>query len=349
MTISLNIESKIFDAIEYIESGKKTIAPVVSDSKLIGTISDGDIRRAILNGKTLNDSIGDIFNSKPIYARDDATEEQLQRLLEANLVEAIPIVDSDNKFLKIIHKSELFHHKGIISDSSKELERLTALILAGGKGKRLMPLTETIPKPMIKVGNMPIIERQIRHLCAMGIREVYISTNYLGKIIEEYFETHTSIDASIEYIREEKFLGTAGPISLMPKFDNLLLINGDLLSDVNYVEMYKYHLKHKSSLTIGAVNHHFEIPYGVLEMNGEEFLSLREKPSQNFLCNAGIYIMTSDVKGIVPKNESFDMTDLIKETMEKNKKITIFPIHEKWIDIGDQKQLDFAEENIEEN
>ena len=157
-----------------------------------------------------------------------------------------------------------------------------------------MPLTETIPKPMIKVGNMPIIERQIRHLCAMGIREVYISTNYLGKIIEEYFETHTSIDASIEYIREEKFLGTAGPISLMPKFDNLLLINGDLLSDVNYVEMYKYHLKHKSSLTIGAVNHHFEIPYGVLEMNGEEFLSLREKPSQNFLCNAGIYIMTSD-------------------------------------------------------
>ena len=135
----------------------------------------------------------------------------------------------------------------------------------------------------------------------------------------------------------------------MPKFDNLLLINGDLLSDVNYLEMYKYHLKHKSSLTIGAVNHHFEIPYGVLEMNGEEFLSLREKPSQNFLCNAGIYIMTSDVKGIVPKNESFDMTDLIKETMEKNKKITIFPIHEKWIDIGDQKQLDFAEENIEEN
>ena len=347
MISGLNFKSKIIDAIKYIESGKKTIAPVVSDKKLIGTISDGDIRRAILKGSSLEDSIDTVFNKDPIYAELGTNDEAIKRILNINSVEAIPIVDDKNNFIKIIHVSELLMNE-TQSSSTKIISDLSVLILAGGKGERLLPLTENLPKPMVKVGNMPIIERQIRHLSSMGIDKVYISTNYLEDVIVEYFQTNVIPDVDIEYISEKEFLGTAGPLSLMPNFENLLLINGDLLSDVSYIDMYKFHLEESSSLTIGGVYQNIEIPYGVIDMKKQKFLRVNEKPSQRFLCNAGIYIIKSETKDLVPKGEYFDMTDLIDATSEHEKKISVFPIHENWIDIGDPNKLKYANESLNE-
>lgn len=347
MIAALNIKSQIIDAIKYIESGKKTIAPVVREKKLIGTISDGDIRRAILNGSSLEDNIDGVFNKDPIYAELGINDEAIMRILNINSVEAIPIVDDKNNFIKIIHITELSSNvaeslpKSIISD-------LSVLILAGGKGKRLLPLTENVPKPMVKVGNMPIIERQIRHLSSLGIDKIYISTNYLEDVIVDYFKTNIIPNVDIEYISEKQFLGTAGPLSLMPNFENLLLINGDLLSDVSYIDMYKFHLEESSSLTIGGVYQNVEIPYGVIDMKKQKFLRVNEKPSQRFLCNAGIYIIKPEAKDLVPAGEYFDMTDLIEAVNQDEKKVSVFPIHENWIDIGDPNKLQYANESINE-
>ena len=349
MTSGLTRESKIINAIEYIESQKKTIAPVLQDKKLIGTISDGDIRRAILNSKSVSDSIEGVFNTNPIFAQLGTSEDELKKLLTMHSVEAIPIVNSEKNFLKIVHLSDLVSAKANETEYKKKIENLTALILAGGKGRRLLPLTKKIPKPMVKVGDMPIIERQIRRLLAMGIEDIIVSTNYLGEIIEDYFTKNSPTDVKIKFIREEEYLGTAGPISLMPDFENLLLVNGDLLSDVNYVEMLKYHEKYQSVLTIGAVNHHIDIPYGVLSLDGEEFDEITEKPSQTFLCNAGIYLMTKEIVKFLFKNEYLDMTELIRKLKKSGSKIEVFPIHEKWIDIGNREQLDFANKQISQD
>ncbi len=347
MIIGLNLKSKIIDAIKYIESGKKTIAPVVDNNKLIGTISDGDIRRAILNGSSLEDQINGVFNKDPIYATLETNDEAIRRLLDMHSVEAIPIVDYEMSFIKIVHVSELMAYDPV-ERSSNLAKDLSVLILAGGKGKRLLPLTENLPKPMIKVGNMPILERQIRHLSSLGIKTVHISTNYLEEIIIEYFESNIIPDVEIKYISESEFLGTAGPISLMPEFEDLLLINGDLLSDVSYTEMYKFHLEALSSITIGAVHQNIEIPYGVIEMQNEEFKKVNEKPTQRFLCNAGIYIIKPDARNLIPDSEYFDMTDLIDIATKNEQNISVFPIHENWVDIGDPKKLEYANESINE-
>ena len=339
-------DSVILDAIEHIEATKKSIAVVVSkQNKLIGTITDGDIRRALLHGHDLDSKVENIMNHNPIYIHEGVSNKTIGGILISNSIEAVPVIDKNHNYLRTLHHSDLTQKSS--NNSLSKHKELFALILAGGKGKRLMPITKDIPKPMIKIGEIPIIERQIISLKKLGITQIYISVNHLSKVIQDYFKNGSTWGVSLHYLEEQEFLGTAGPIKLMDQFQEILIINGDILSDINYIAMFNYHMENKSSLTIGAVSHHVEIPFGVLELEGENLIDIREKPSQNFLCNAGIYIASSKVLDFIPKNKHFDMTELIETMIEKEENLGVFPIHEYWADIGTPNQLHQANELLQ--
>jgi dTDP-glucose pyrophosphorylase len=336
----LNIESLIIDAMEVIELSKRSIAVVVDNRKVLGTISDGDIRRAFLSGLDKLTPACQIMNKNPVIVCNGTPDNKIHDILVSNNIDALPIVDENNNFLRVFHISDVDPQNSSLDFLSNA--GIGALILAGGKGTRLMPHTRDLPKPMVTVGNIPIIERQVLQLRAFGVVNIYISINYLGNIIKEYFQSGEAWSVNIEYLEEDSSYGTAGPLSLMPYYKNILMINGDILTDVNYNALFSYHISHNAAMTVAAIGHQVNIPYGVLEIDQNILKSIQEKPSQRFQCNAGIYMLSYDILRFVPKASYFDVTHLIEKLMLNNILITVFPIYENWIDIGTPEQLKLA-------
>ena len=345
INFALEPNATLLDAVKVIEDGQKTIAVVVDEfNNLLGALTDGDIRRSLLNGHTLNDSVVIAMNINPLTANANSEDSFLLELLIRYTYEAIPLVDSSGKFKRIVHISDLSSNKvtHVMSDF------YAAVIMAGGEGRRLLPLTQDVPKPMIQVGGMPIIERQIRCLARQGVEKIFITINYLGQVIKEYFKSGEDFGVQISYLHEDMKLGTGGALSLLPTMPDrpLLVINGDVLTTFDYKHCLDFHQESKAFITVAAITHHVEIPYGVIHANNINITKLEEKPSQKFLCNAGIYTLSPEAISLVPRQQFFNMTDLIELGINQKKKVVTFPIHEYWTDIGTPAELERARNKI---
>lgn len=340
-------ESTIRQVIGCIDRGGQGIALVVDQEKhLLGTITDGDIRRAMLSGVDLELPVAVILSKRaetaypqPITAALSTPEAELLRLMNKYTIRHIPLLDDCGAVAGIALLSELV----------KEYEMpITAMVMAGGMGLRLRPLTEELPKPMLPVGDRPLLELIIEQLRQTGIQQVNIATHYKPEKITEHFGNGRDFGIDIRYVTEEQPLGTAGALSLMPPPDRpLLVMNGDILTRVNFQQMYAFHREHHADLTVGVRPYQVQIPYGVVESDGVHLCRLAEKPIYTFFVNAGIYLLEPTAYRYIPKNgRRFDMPDLIERLIADGRCVVNFPVREYWLDIGQHDDYLQAQEDV---
>jgi dTDP-glucose pyrophosphorylase len=340
-------DAKISDAVGAIERGRKTIAVLVDASGyLVGTISDGDVRRAILRGLQADAPAREIANLTPVMAAQGASEEAVARLLSERGVEALPIVDASGRFLRTAFLEDMTRFQGRPSSAAGFW---AAVIMAGGEGRRLRPHTNKTPKPMLLIGGMPIMERNIRGLARLGVPRFFLSINYLGHIIEAHFGDGAGLGTRINYLREDEALGTGGAIGLIGEQAQgpILVMNGDLVTGMNVGRLLAFHNEQGAHITVAAKEYRMEVPFGVLRTDGTAITGLVEKPSERFLCNAGIYVLAREVLDHLPVERRFDMTTLIDAALRAQRKVVAFPMFELWHDVGTPSQLEEARTLVE--
>ena len=325
---SIGKNDTIRDAITCIDRNT-TGAAIVTDAgkKMLGIITDGDVRRALIKGAHLDDGVTKIMQTRPITATEDFTRKQLLHLARTNFVAQIPIVDQSNRVQDIVVSRDLIGE----NRSGRQ-----ALIMAGGKGSRLYPLTADLPKPMLKVGNQTILENIIERLKEHGFTRIHISLGYRGDVIRDYFQDGAAFGVTIQYLLEDKPLGTAGAVGLLqvPRRDPLLVINADILTNLDLNAMYHTHCTYDNAVTVAVRKIENKVPYGVMDLQKGSVIAIAEKPVQTYFINAGIYVLAPAVVERVGEQEKCDMTDLIEDAVNNGFRVHSFPIHEQWMDIG---------------
>lgn len=325
-------DTTILDTLKMIDKNGKGIAFVVDNNKyLMGTITDGDLRRAALGEEeyALKDSIKDIYNKNCLYVYQSYSLEDVKKIFSEKAVKCVPVVNEDYEVVSYVDINDLFYHK----EQEKENP---VLIMAGGLGTRLKPLTDEVPKPMLHVGGKPILEILIDQFKNKGYKNILISINYKSHIIENYFRNGEDFGVKIKYITENQRMGTAGPIKLAEKYLNkpFFVINGDILTNVNFEKIMQYHLENDFALTIASRNYEMQIPYGVIDLSGKYITEIREKPVLDFLVSGGIYALSPRAMQYIPEGQYFDITELTSVLIQNEEHIGSFPIEEYWMDIG---------------
>lgn len=336
---SLDIGAPLVEAVRAIEASRRRIAVVVSaNGRLAGTLTDGDIRRCLLAGGNLETPVSQAMNSKPMVAPNGSSDGYLVDIMRSGNILAVPLIDVAGRFVKLVHLTDL----APTDVQNAETNFAFAVIMAGGEGMRLRPITENIPKPMLDIGGVPLLERQIRRLAKAQLRRVYLSVNYLSNVIEDYFGDGTSFGMEIRYLKEREKLGTGGALSLLPERPDtpIMVMNGDILTASDFGSLSAFHLSHEAEVTVAAIDYHVNIPFGVINNVGPYVTGLAEKPSQHFLCNAGIYVVSPSAFELLPQGKPFDMTDLIEACLIEARRVAVFPVHEYWSDIGTPADLD---------
>ncbi|QEZ88267.1 glucosamine-1-P guanylyltransferase [Aliarcobacter cibarius] len=336
--IKLRENSTIKEALEIIDKGSMQIALVVDDNdRLIGTLTDGDIRRGLLKGFDLTSSIEQIIFKTPTIAKISDTKEDILKIALSKKLHQIPIVDDFGKIVGIKEIEELVKPKDKINK---------VVLMVGGLGTRLRPLTETTPKPMLKVGNKPILQTIVEKFAEYGYTNIVMCVNYKSDIIQDYFKDGSDFGVNIEYILEEQRMGTAGALSLLKDKPNepFFVMNGDLLTNVNFSNLLDFHSFANANATMCVREYEYQIPYGVVETINDKIISIVEKPIKKFFVNAGIYVLSPNIFEFIPKNEFFDMPTLFNILIERKRKILSFPIHEYWLDIGRMEEYKKANE-----
>ena len=326
-------------AITAIDIGRLRIAIILDiNNKLIGTICDGDIRRGLLKGLTLDSPFEDLIQKKCIYAFCHTSKKEIAKLMRKNVISQIPIISEENEFIGLEISDDLLPNKNPNSVQH------SALLMAGGRGTRLSPLTDDCPKPLLPINGKPILEIILNQCIDAGIADFYISVHYLSHMIKNYFGDGSKWGVKIQYLEEKFPLGTAGSLKLLPDYlDNpILVINGDVLNKTNYEDLFTYHLRNNGDITICAREHIITSPYGVIEVDGIKFKSIVEKPSFRQLVNAGIYVVNPKTLDLIEDNKYLDMPDFIDSCNEKNRKLIVYPVHEYWLDIGKPESLEKA-------
>lgn len=312
---------------------------ILNDEKqLIGSLTDGDIRRGLLNGIGIEETVLKFMNSSPKLIVDGENNFLKVKEYKSKGLRFVPILDSNNRIEELL-----------------DLERLNSLIpadvvlMAGGEGKRLRPLTENIPKPLLKVGDKPIIEYNIDRLARVGIKNINLSVNYLGEQLETYFGNGRDKNLNIKYVKEDKPLGTIGSILLVEDFkhNDILVMNSDLLTNIDFTDFYQTFKSDNADMTVATISYSVDIPYAVLETDeSQQVKSLKEKPRYTYYANAGIYLIKKNVLDFIPNNTFFDITDLMEKILQMGKKLTTFPINGYWLDIGKHEDFVKAQEDI---
>lgn len=335
--ILLNKSFTIKDALRVIDKGAMRIAIVLDeDEKVIGTLSDGDIRRGLLKGLSLEDNIENIYYKEPTLANvNDSKELIIQKAIRQQIYQ-IPIVDNDGKLVKIEEISNLL---------KTNAKNNRVVLMAGGLGTRLRPLTEDLPKPLLKVGNKPILETIIESFAKYGFVNITISVNYKADMIKEYFGDGTNFGVNIDYVEESKRLGTAGALSLIKERpqEPFFVMNADLLTNVNFEHLLDFHIMEHSVATMCVREFDYQVPYGVIKMDGSKIVSIKEKPVHKFFVNAGIYTLSPQVFEYIPKGDFYDMPSLFDDIIKDKLKSISFPIHEYWLDIGRMSDFERAQ------
>ncbi|MCX7986411.1 MAG: nucleotidyltransferase family protein [Bacteroidales bacterium] len=318
-------------------SGKVTLFVINDKDQLIGTLTDGDIRRGLLSGKTIEDRVEVFMFRNFRFVRHNNIDVDQIKNFRQQLIKILPVLDNDGRIVQLIDLTENFNFLPI-----------DAVIMAGGRGERLRPLTDKIPKPMLPLGAKPIIEHNIDWLARYGIQNFYLSVNYLAETIINYFGDGAQKGLNIQYVRENFPMGTVGSVSLINNFtnDTVLVMNSDLFTNIDLEEMYQIFKSEKADMMVATIPYNVEIPYAILEFTDNLVASLREKPSYTYYANAGIYLLKRELFSFIPKNSRYDMTDLIENVLNLKGKILKFPILGYWIDIGRHEDYRKAQEYV---
>ncbi len=328
------------EVIQAIEGGEKQIALVVDSHKhLLGTITDGDVRRVIISRNSGEVVAEEFMQQSFVVDREGVASAEIFELMRGRAVRHIPLVNVQGEVVDLAWISDLLAQEDV---------DLSAVVMAGGFGRRLSPLTNTLPKPMLPVGGQPIMARIISQLRETGIRKITITTHYQSEKITDYFGDGEEFGVDLNYVREDHPLGTAGALGLMPHTEeSILVINGDVLTKLDFHAMNTFHREQQSDLTVAVRRYDFEVPYGVVECEGWSVQGISEKPKLNVLINAGVYILGPSVWQCVSKGQYCEMTDLIQATIDRGGTVVPFPILEYWIDVGHPTQYDKAQSDIE--
>ncbi len=335
--------ASIIDAIRIIDAGAQQITIAVDDKRrLLGVITDGDIRRAIMRGVDLTGPASQILNPKPKVCKASATFEEITRtLLNQDRITRLPVVDDHGCVIGLYRTEDLvanpFHHG------------IPVVLMAGGLGTRLRPFTDTLPKPMIDVGGRPILEHIIRRFISQGFKKFYISVNYMAHVIKDHFADGEALGAQITYIEETERLGTAGSLRLLPKEMRgpFIVMNGDLLTAANFAAIADYHLETGAEATMCLREYTVQVPYGVVAQSDGRFIGMEEKPMHRHYVNSGIYVLDTSILNLLPESGYFDMPSLFDNLMQKDPSAAaVFPLREYWCDIGQIADLERARREI---
>lgn len=329
-------DQAVRDAMRVINDNWRELALVADgDRRVIGLITDGDIRRGLLGGLTLDSPATAVMTPDYVAVDPHADRAAVLDIMKARTIRHVPVLDAERRLVGI-HFLE-----ALIGTAEKPN---AALIMAGGEGRRLRPLTDLRPKPMMEVAGRPILERIVLHLVGYGIRRIFISVNYLADMIRSHFAQGESFGCSIEYLQEERPLGSGGALSLLPPGMRhpLLVLNGDLVSQFDVSRLLDFHERHGAAATLAARHFQVDIPFGVLETDGPRLTALTEKPAVQLLINAGIYVLHPDVLQLVPRDSFFPMTDLFSRLLAQGNTVAVYPIEEDWIDVGRREDLSRA-------
>lgn len=332
---SLQEDATIFETMERIDKAAVGgVCVVRPDGHFLGMMTDGDIRRALLDGAGVNDRIGPYVNRCSVTAPEEATRADVLDLMQAWTLQHIPVVDEQG------HLVELHTLKQLLG---RETRPNWAIVMAGGKGTRLRPITERIPKPMVRVAGRPILERIVLHLISCGIRRIFIAINYLGHIIEESFGDGTRLGCCIEYLREEEPLGTGGAVSLLPERPKhpVLIMNGDLIMQTDLGRMLEFHERGQYYATMGLRPYTHEVAFGCAEVRGHQLIGIEEKPVLQKLINAGTYVLSPRAVADIPAS-FFPITRLFEDALAGNRACGAFVFQGEWSDIGRPEQLRHA-------
>ena len=338
--IKISPNTTIKEALSIISNGAIKIAIAANkNGKLLGTLTDGDIRRGFLKGLNLNSKVSSIIFRKPVVAKITDSENKIFKISILKKIYQIPIVDKNQKVLGIHILDELL---------KLQTKSNRVIIMAGGKGMRMRPLTKDIPKSMLKVGNKPILQIIIERFKESGFENFTICVNYKSQIIKNYFADGKKFNVKIEYINEKKRMGTAGALSLFKKKlkEPFFLINGDLLTNLDFEKMLDFHYEHNAKATMCIKEFNVESPYGEVVLRDENIQSIEEKPKHKFFINAGVYILDPKCMDLIPK-KFYDITTLFKKMISKKYKTISFPLGEYWLDIG--RPHDYNKANVEFN
>ena len=335
----MGADKTIEDAIKIIDANTLKIALVVDkNKKLVGTVTDGDIRRGILKGIALHEPVVSVMNGNPIVVSPQHDYKEILSVMRLKHIQQIPVVDNNNHVLGIEVMGDLIQ---------PEYRENWVVLMAGGLGTRLSPLTDKCPKPLLKIGEKPLLETILINFAEYGFRNFYISVNYRAEMIEQYFGNGARWGVRIEYLRETHRMGTAGSLSLLPTKPNdpMLVMNGDLLTKVNFAQLLDFHIEHKAKGTMCVREYDFQIPYGVIQTEKHRLLAIKEKPRHRVFVNAGIYVIDPDSLENIPQNQYLDMPSLFERLIETKQETAVFPIREYWIDIG--RMGDYEKANAE--
>ncbi|WP_165934349.1 nucleotidyltransferase family protein [Sulfitobacter pontiacus] len=334
MTVSS--EASLRRVMEVIDSGARQIALVTDDSGvLVATVTDGDVRRGLLKGLGMDTPVSEVMHRNPTTLLKGASAASAQRLMRERGLGHIPVVDPEGKLIALALRDGL---TGVEPRSTR------VVLMAGGLGMRLRPLTETVPKPMIPVGDKPLLERIVTRFQDQGFSRFTLSLNYLGHVIRDHFGDGSALGVEIDYVDETKRMGTGGALSLMPARpeEPFVVMNGDILTTTSFGAMMDFHGETCSAVTICAREFNMQVPYGVLNTEGTTLVSMEEKPVHKHLVNAGIYALSPFVFDHIRDGEPLDMPDLIDRVKDAGHKVSVFPVREYWMDIGRIEDLDRA-------
>ncbi len=332
--LTLGQNSTLQSAILIMNKTKFKIIFIVKKNNIfLGTLSDGDIRRALAEGADLSSLINRFYNKNSVYISKFSKKfeniKSIQKIFFDKNIFSIPVLD----------KKKIIGFYDIRDFLTQNFGNSLALVMAGGFGKRLLPLTKKIPKPMLPIKGKPILQIILENLKKQNFRDIYISTHYKSEIIKKYFKSGKKFKLKIDYLEEKQPLGTAGCLKLLKKnkisnYEYLLIINGDILTNINFQNIFDFHISHKSDLTIAVKNIVESNDYGVIKGKGIVFTDIEEKPISSYNINAGIYILNTRIIKKIRFKKNLNMVDVINQIKKLNKKVTVYPIHENWNDIG---------------
>jgi dTDP-glucose pyrophosphorylase/predicted transcriptional regulator len=340
--IIVSESTTIIDVLKIIDISSKQLAIVIDeDRKLLGTISDGDIRRALLKNVSLTDTVKEIYFKSPTTASINDSRETIINICTSKKIHQIPIIDENTKVVGLEILDEL------ISRGHKPNK---VILMVGGLGTRLKPLTNNLPKPMLHVGGKPILETIIAKFVSYGFINIVLCVNYKSDVIKDYFMDGNQFGASIEYIVEDKRMGTAGALSLLKNIPNepFFVMNGDLLTNVNFDHLLSFHLENSATATMCVREYDVSVPFGVVELDNGQIKSIKEKPTYSFFVSAGIYMLSPSALTCIPKNKFYDMPTFFEKLIDLNMNLISFPIREYWLDIGRIEEFEKANDEYSE-
>lgn len=329
--------ANILEAMERLNNIPRTLTLFVLDENqsLIGTLTDGDIRRGFLKGNLLHDTVLNFMTRNFSYLNTEELLPSQIKQIKNKGVKLLPVLDNNNRIQRVIDFSEI-----------KTILPLDVVLMAGGRGERLRPLTDNIPKPLLKIGEKPILEHNIDRLIKYGIQNYFITIRYLGEQIEAFFGNGTIKNIQIHYIKEKNPLGTIGSVSMIGNFkhDHILVMNSDLFTNIDFEDFYEDFINEQADMAVATVPYIVDVPYAVLNLDENKIRSFREKPTFTYYSNAGIYLIKRELLSNVPVEMNYNATDFIQALIDAGKKVIRYPIFGYWIDIGKHEDLQKAQE-----